>query len=211
VRTNGEGVPVFALDIDGTLGNYHKHFLWFAAMWLDKEMPGYNTINPGMPLYKFMGVTRARYREVKLAYRQGGLKRFMPAYDGASDLTQAIRKAKCEVWICTTRPYLRLDNIDPDTREWLRRNKIRYDAVLFGEDKYKELRRQAGSRVAAVFDDLPEQCELAARQRFTTYIRDQPYNRHYVPTIPVMGRVHSCWEIRELITKNLDVWRGGLR
>lgn len=207
MRTNGEGIPVFALDIDGTLGNYHSHFLRFAELWLDKEMPDVTAYNPGLPLWKFMRITRARYRECKLAYRQGGLKRWMPAYDGASDLTYAIRKLKCEVWICTTRPYLRLDNIDPDTREWLRRNKIHYDAVLFGDDKYKELRRQAGARVAAVFDDLPEQCEAAARERFVTYVRDQPYNRHYVPVMPVMGRVHSCWEIKELITSNIDQYR----
>lgn len=214
MRTNGHEVPIFALDIDGTLGDYHRHFLWFAERWLDKEMPDAKEINPGMPLWKFMGVTRARYREVKLAYRQGGLKRWMPAYDGASDLTYAIKRERAEVWICTTRPYLRLDNIDPDTREWLRRNDIQYDAVLFGEDKYRELSRQAGSprtrngRVVAVFDDLPEQAAKAVRLGFRTYLRDQPYNRHEAADrIQFAGRVYGCWEMMKVVRQCIDEWR----
>ena len=111
-------------------------------------MPKQDEINPGMRLHKFMGVTLRDYRECKLAYRQGGLKRFMPCYPGASELATALRRRGAEVWICTTRPYLRLDSIDPDTREWLRRNKIKYDAILYGDDKYRELKRQAGPRVA---------------------------------------------------------------
>lgn len=215
MRSNGDGIPVVALDLDGTLGNYHKHFLWFAELWLGKAMPDPWEFNPGMPLWKFMGVSRARYRECKLAYRQGGLKRFMPVYDGASDLTYAIKREKAEVWICTTRPYLRLDNIDPDTREWLRRNNIRYDAVLFGDDKYAELKRQAGSsrtgRVVVVFDDLPEQTAKAINLGFCTYIRDQPYNRHDhingVKFPEPTGRVHGCWDMIDVVRRRIKEWR----
>jgi hypothetical protein len=57
--------------------------------------------------------------------------------------------------VCTTRPYLHLDNIEPDTVEWLRRNRIPYDALLMGEHKYRDLRRQYGEQVAAVLDDDP--------------------------------------------------------
>lgn len=191
MHQNGDGRPVVALDIDGTLGDYHAHFLWFAERWFGREMPSATEFNPGLRLHKFMKVRLADYRQCKLAYRQGGLKRWMPVYDGASELTRAIQRAGAEVWICTTRPYLRLDNIDPDTREWLRRAGIRYDAVLFGEDKYRELKRQAGNRVAAIVDDLPELWAQAnaifmpddvARSSAAhwpgIYLRNQPYNFH---------------------------------
>lgn len=179
MRTNGDGKPVVALDIDGTLGDYHSHFLSFAANWIGKPMPSPADINPGLRLHKFMQVPLRTYRECKLAYRQGGLKRWMPCYDGASDLTRALRRAGSDVWICTTRPYLRLDNIDPDTREWLRRNKIQYDAVIYGDNKYHELKRQAGPRVAGIMEDLPE-LWAQARKLFPdafVVLRDQPYNR----------------------------------
>ena len=172
--------PIVALDIDGTLSDYHGWFLKFAELWVGKPMPDPHTINPGLPLYKFMGVSKATYRECKLAYRQGGMKRSMPCYTGARELTVGIRKAGGEVWITTTRPYLRLDNIDPDTRHWLRRNKIQYDGILYGEHKYRDLARNVGAdRVVGVLDDLPEMYEQADKLGLRPILRDQPYNRHF--------------------------------
>jgi phosphoglycolate phosphatase-like HAD superfamily hydrolase len=178
VRSSNGKRPVVGLDIDGTLGDYHGHFLKFAEGWIGKKMPRPDEINPGLPLHKFMAVSKQTYRQCKLAYRQGGLKRSMPAYDGARELTVAIRKTGAEVWIATTRPYLRLDNIDPDTRHWLRRNGIQYDAVLWGEHKYRDLVRQAGvERVVCVMDDLRELTTQATRLGMDAILRDQPYNR----------------------------------
>lgn len=185
MSNNGHGKPIVALDIDGTLGDYHGHFLAFAEGWFGKSFPSPTKVNPGLKLWEFMRVPLHEYRQCKLAYRQGGMKRTMPAYDGAADLTRVLRNEGAQVWICTTRPYMRLDNIDPDTREWLNRNGIEYDAVLFDEldvkySKYTELKRQAPGRVAAIADDLPE-LVVVARALFpssSVIVRNQPYNQH---------------------------------
>jgi hypothetical protein len=220
IRTNGNGKPVVALDIDGTLGDYHRNFLEFAdryfhsgcGSWL--EMAG-RVDNPGLPLWEWMGISKHDYREAKLAYRQGGWKRWMPCYEGVARMTSELRSAGAEVWICTTRPYLRLDNVDPDTREWLRRNRIQYDAVIFdpldeGFTKYDELLRQAGGRIAAIADDLPEMITAASEalqagpSHFVAPIlRDQPYNRH----VEYPRRATSCDEIMEFVMTDLNLWR----
>jgi hypothetical protein len=208
VRTNGEGVPVAALDIDGTLGDYHRHFLEFAEKWIGIPMPDPSEINPGMRLHKFMRVTLRTYRECKLAFRQGGFKRWMPVYPGAAELAADLRRAGAEVWICTTRPYLRLDNIDPDTREWLTRAGIGYDAVLFGENKYEELRRQAGQRVALVLEDLPELVDKAARlfPEADVWMRAQPYNA----THSYVCRTHDLGpDFRAEAVKSIKRWKDG--
>lgn len=212
MRGNGEGKPVVALDIDGTLGDYHTNFLEFAWRYFDRGPRTWDPakVNPGLPLWEFMGIALREYRDAKLAYRQGGWKRWMPVYPFAADLTEEIRSHNAEVWLCTTRPYLRLDNVDPDTREWLRRNRIQYDAVLFDplhpEDgsKYTELKRQAGSRVAAILDDLPEMIK-EAKQNFPDLhpiMRDQPYNRHVNHR-----RASSLGGAWEGIYDDLDRWR----
>jgi hypothetical protein len=134
----------------------------------------------GVPFYKHLGMSKAQYRKCKLAYRQGGMKRSMPCYPGARDLTIHIRNAGVQVWICTTRPYLRLDNIDPDTRHWLKRNGIQYDGVLFGEHKYRDLVKILGhERIVAVVDDLPEMMDQALDLGLTACLRTQPYNHGY--------------------------------
>lgn len=173
------GRPVIALDVDGTLGDYHRHFTIFAEQWTGRKMPDPEAINPGMPLHHHLGMSKATYRQCKLAYRQGGMKRSMPVYPGAADMVRAFRKAGAAVAICTTRPYLRLDNVDPDTRHWLRRNRIQYDWVLFGEHKYRQLARQIEpDSIIAVLDDLVALVQQAQSLGLPAWLRDQPYNRY---------------------------------
>lgn len=197
--------PVVALDIDGTLGDYHSHFLRFAQDWYGRPMPDPRDINPGMPLHKFMGTSKSTYRACKLAYRQGGLERSMPAYAGASELTRAIRKAGGEIWLCTTRPYLKMDTQSPNTVHWLRRNKIQYDHMLAGPHKYRDLKKQVGPRVVAVLDDLPDMIEQANGLGFWTMLRDQPYNRH----LNWHYRAIDLWQAQNTIVKQeLATWKG---
>ncbi len=149
--------PVVAVDIDGTLGDYHGHFLHFAEEWLNKrvDVRGYDG---STDLASWLDVDKETYRKIKLAYRQGGMKRSMPIFDGARSLIIELQTAGAEVWMTTTRPYLRLDNVDPDTREWLDRNQIPYDGLIYDEDKYKVLMEIVGrSRIVGVLDDDPEQ------------------------------------------------------
>jgi phosphoglycolate phosphatase-like HAD superfamily hydrolase len=212
MRTNGEGKPVVALDLDGTLGDYHQNFLEFATRYFGKTFPHPGTANPGLKLWDWMGISQRDYQDAKLAYRQGGWKRWMPCYLGAAELTLRIRSAGAEVWLCTTRPYLRLDNVDPDTREWLGRNRIQYDALLFDPahkddgTKYHELARQAGTRVASVVDDLPEMLQAASDARVpglsASILRDQPYNRH----LPHFKRAEDCGQIWGYVTEDLHRW-----
>ena len=159
-------VPIVAVDLDGTLGDYHSHFLGFVS--------DYFGLAPTPAKYdgterfrewceRVMGINEAGWHEVKLAYRQGGLKRTMPMFAGAVDLCKGIRAAGAELWLTTTRPYLRLDNVDPDTREWLRRNGVVYDGLLYDRDKYARLAASVEKgRVVAVVDDLGKQYDAAA-------------------------------------------------
>lgn len=219
MRSNGDGKPVVAVDIDGTLGDYHRNFIEFARRYFNDTESNWMRPNPGMPLWEHMGISQRDYRDAKLAYRQGGWKRWMPCYDLAPQMTNFIRNQGAEVWLCTTRPYLRLDNVDPDTREWLRRNKIQYDALLFDpaheEDgtKYDELARQAGDRVASIVDDLPEMITAAqaafantraGRLWLSPILREQPYNG----TFKWDRRATDLREVLDMVLSDIGVWRG---
>ncbi len=160
--------PLVAVDIDGTLGDYHGHFTKFAMAYLG--VPDDEPIHP----YNGRGTFRQwfcdtfeqderTWRDIKLAYRQGAQKRSMPIRDGAATVCKLIRSAGAELWLTTTRPYLRLDNIDPDTRAWLQRHGIIYDGLLYDEFKYKRLAEIVDKeRVVAVVDDLEEMWDAAA-------------------------------------------------
>lgn len=210
---NGHGKPVVALDIDGTLGDYHGHFLKFAEGYFGLEMPDPSAINRGLQLWEHMGVSQKDYRDCKLAYRQGGLKRTMPVYEGSEHLVWGLKAEGVEVWICTTRPYLRLDNIDPDTREWLSRNGLMRSEkdlrVVFGEDKYLELIRQVGlGRIVAIADDLTALTAQALGAGIPkAYLRDQPYNRVPSDKKRVGLRYADNQHLWGLLAADLEAWK----
>jgi uncharacterized HAD superfamily protein len=163
-RCSEHVLPVVAIDIDGTLADYHTHFLEFLARWVGCE-PNYGY--EGRQAFRdwvqeSYGIDVTTFRNAKLAYRQGGLKRLMPKYPMARELVSKL-SSRTEVWLTTTRPWERYDRVDPDTREWLRRQGIPFDALLYSGNKIKELTQQVSSnRIVAVLDDQVSQLDLAA-------------------------------------------------
>src|SRR4051812_7630860 len=117
--------PIVAVDIDGTLGDYHSHFLDFARNWIGLDGPEgkvEGTAAAQLGLYdgskqfrkwfeSAFGVDKTTYRLIKLAYRQGGMKRTMPPYPEMIFAVQQWKRAGAEVWVTTTRPFLRLDGV----------------------------------------------------------------------------------------------------
>lgn len=203
MKLNGDG-PIFGIDIDGTLGDYHSHFISFAEMWTGKTLPSAEEINPALPFSRFLGLSPSTYRNVKMAYRQGGMKRSMPCYAGARELTVTLRRSGAEVWICTTRPFNQLGNVDGDTRHWLKRNGIQFDNVLWGERKYIDLHKRVGERVVAILDDLPKMILQAEMLGIPAFCRDQPYNKHLEDQ---SRRAADLQEAQEHLSKALEAWR----
>jgi hypothetical protein len=168
--------PVIGLDVDGTVGKYHEHFLQFASGYFGIEI-SLEPYDGSVPLAKWIGVSKERYRQCKMAFRKGGLKRCMPVFDGAENFAKTVRKTGAMLIICTTRPFNMLDNIDPDTREWLKRNRIQHDDILHGERKYRDLARRFGSnRVVMVLEDLPEMIIQALESNCNPVIINRPHN-----------------------------------
>lgn len=208
--------PWVGIDIDGTLGDYHRHFLMCAEMFLQRPMPKPEEINPLMPLHKFIGVDKRKYREIKMAYRQGRWKRSMPVFPYARQMTLDLRRAGICISICTTRPFNQLGEVDADTRWWLRHHGIQHDLLIWGPHKYRDLTRAAGkNNIVAVIDDELEQMERCFRIGIPFYLRNQPYNQTHQLIAPHRGLRHSSIRVISLeeatnrILKDLEGWKSG--
>jgi len=205
---NREIKPVVAIDIDGTMGKYHAHFLVFASNYLNKRQMTHYVGN--QPFKEWFctnyNVTPEVWHDIKLAYRQGGLKRTMPVYSGAAELCNTVLREGAELWVTTTRPYIRHDNIDPDTRHWLARHRIRYDYLIYDGHKYKKLAQLVGAdRVCAVFDDLEEEL-TEARTLFgeqTPILRMNEFNKATVHT----PRATNLEMAGRLIRDRIRIWK----
>ena len=199
--------PIVAVDIDGTLGAYHQHFRQFAQLWTGRTLRwDWDPAFEGS-FSRALHMSKAQYRQCKLAFRQGGLKRAMPPFEDIRELTVHLRKAGAQVWICTTRPYNRFDSVDPDTRHWLRRNKLQWDGLLYGDTKYKDLVKIVGrDRVVAVYDDLPEQHEIAASLGLPAVMRCQEHNQWW-PWDKADSPVGTTQEALDHLMEYLSIWK----
>jgi phosphoglycolate phosphatase-like HAD superfamily hydrolase len=197
--------PIVGLDIDGTLGAYHEHFHSFAEGYLGRSLPRPEEFTGEKKFWQHLGLSRATYRKIKLAYRRGGLKRSMPVFDGASELSQSLRRRGAEVILCTTRPYLSLENVDEDTRHWTRRNKVVHDSIIWGERKYQELARLGRDRVVAVLEDEPLLVKQAQAAGLTAVMRDRPYNLHVTITHE-LAAAQNLQDASEILHTLLDEW-----
>lgn len=203
--------PIVAIDIDGTLGDYHSHFLKFAEAYLGRG-PKATAAYCGEVGFKewFCDVfdcDQATWQTIKLAYRQGAQKRSMPSYPDAKWLVDNLRWDDVEVWLTTTRPYLRLDGVDPDTRAWLERTGIEFDGLLYDEDKYNVLAdRVDPARVVAVLDDLPEMYDTAAQLfgKEIPILAKQPFNA----AVTRQNEAENLGVALSLIQDNLESWYG---
>jgi hypothetical protein len=191
--------PVVAIDIDGTLGAYHDHFTWFAELYLQSSLsPVYRNSDEG-EFSNALDLDKRVYRDIKLAYRQGGMKRSMPVFKNARKSIEAIRADNIAVWITTTRPWNRLDNIDPDTQFWINRNIGKVDGVVYGEDKYLDLIDIVGrERILGVVDDIPENVDRASSLGLRRVLMDGPHNLWYKGRAP---RIQSAVEIYNVVSK----------
>lgn len=203
--------PVVAVDIDGTLGDYHGHFARFAAGYTNESsqiLAHWLEYDGSVPYNEWLGMSKDEYRAIKLAYRQGGMKRTMPVYDDVRGMFDMLRREGAEIWITTTRPYLRLDNIDPDTREWCKRNGLEYDFLLYDEEKYVQLADRVGvDRVAAILEDDPEQIDMVDGLYKPGVIIQAwgPHNRH--PLARRNPGVASLSGARALVRDRLYEWK----
>ena len=173
-------LPVVAVDIDGTLAQYHQTFARFAWEYWNIRPRPIDAWDGVGEFEDYIRIDKAMYREAKLAFRQGGMKRSLPMYDDAKEFMQVLWGLPIEVWLTTTRPWMRHDSVDPDTRFWLARNGINFHHLIFDDNKYWKLKSIVGDgRVIAVVDDLPELL-VEAREAFgpdAPLLPQRPHNR----------------------------------
>lgn len=206
--------PVVGIDIDGTLGQYHAHFWDFLRMYLAVPCPDPTPIYDGRESFREWGmrnygIDERTWYDIKLAWRQGAGKRLMPIRRGAASFVRSIRDlaSEPEIWITTTRPYNRLDNVDPDSREWLRRHDVPFDHLLYDDDKYVTLSERVDpERVVAVLDDLPDMC-LAAAVAFgpnVPILMRTDFNLGVLDQVPFVANTYT--DATKMIHQRIKLW-----
>jgi len=128
-------------------------------------------------------------------------------YDGAAEMTRTIRaRTSARIIICTTRPFLSLDEVEPDTLHMLKRQGIQYDYVISGEHKYRDLVKLVGrERVVMVLEDQDDMLLQALSLGLPAVRAARVHNA--CSTVEVEAEVADLYEATELALKRLWVRR----
>lgn len=88
---------------------------------------------------KLDGLTIAEQEGIKKDFRRRGGFRDLPAVKGAQDGLAELRRMGYQVAFITARPYRQHKRLYADTVEWLKKNRIEYELLLFRRDKAEAL------------------------------------------------------------------------
>lgn len=195
--------PVVAVDIDGTLAQYHAFYTKFVAAYKDIPEDQMPQQWDGMGEFRdLLGLTQHEHHQMKVAFRAGGFKRWMPKFDGAFSIMTELKSLGCEIWVTTTRPWMRMDNVDTDTVEWCRRHGIEYHHILFDEDKYGRLVELVDpERIVGVLDDEWEQIERCEELRLPVSLRSTRWNFG----VTYQSMVDNLWDFGVLVEERVGV------
>lgn len=145
LHTIKEDDKVIAIDIDGVLGEYDKYFL----SWCRKH-EDVHAVSIGHLIESY---GRDVYNKCKDGYRKSGAKSKMPVKAGAKELTKFLHSKGYKVVVLSARPYKQYTRIWADTLEWLKKNDIEFDAIIFDRDKEDVLVERFDGRVKLFIDD----------------------------------------------------------
>ncbi len=154
--------PCAIVDIDGVLADYPRCF----EIWCEVNFfPGISRHDMQRLLREMPALNRA---DLKHKYRQSGVKADLPVLPGAREFLQLLRSRRnLKVILLTNRPYHQYYRIYPDTLEWLAKNDLPYDGIVWAQDKGVDALKLFKNICWAV-DDSEDQVANLRRAGITT-------------------------------------------
>ena len=117
---------VAVVDIDGVLNSYPKCFFDWAKVNCHVDWATMHQARQD-----------ARYTDIKQQYRLSGVKRNLAVLPGARDMLNLLKSQGHKIIIVTSRPDI--GTVHLDTKYWLEKNNLPFDAVIFGRVKPRAL------------------------------------------------------------------------
>lgn len=163
------------LDIDGVLADYRTGLL----QWINKNLPELQKLtehhlgrNDTWVDYKSMGISYREWLQVLETFRMSRGKVFIPTFDWADTFTQVMRAEGYFIVLLTSRPIDIYSNIYLDTVQWLQKNNLDYDLLLWCRNKSEMIFRNGliDRTLFAVDDELRHIQEYSALGMKTYWI-----------------------------------------
>jgi uncharacterized HAD superfamily protein len=184
---------VVACDLDGVIGDIVQQLLLFSHRKHGLSLAAADIVSENFDM-----CTPIRRDQLQKFFETDEFFRSLPVLPGSREALLRLRAAGCEIHIVTDRFWYR--EIDRDTTDWLTRNEIPFDSVIFARKVEKPHFAAQLSANWFIEDRLSNALLLSPVCR--VLLVDRPYNQGSTPE-SVM-RVHDISRAAEVITDTLN-------
>lgn len=192
-----ENKKICYLDLDGVLNNYPKcwlNFLWENypdRKFIREYINDLNKIKHQIP-YQV-------YKDLKWEYRESGYKENIPADTNAEMLCAKLNSMGFHICIITSRPIKEHPSLFKQTVNWLNKNHIYYDDLIFDEDKHISVLKRYPHLNFGV-EDHRYYANLVASWGYKMYLIDNKYNRGEIH--PNVRRLCNLDDLADTVWEN---------
>lgn len=164
---------IIGVDIDGVLADYPKSFIDYAEQetGLKFNIEKYNISGE---MAKIIGEEKAK--AIKHKYRISGQKRFIPIIKGVQEGLKILKKKGYKIVLLSARPIKQYKRIFSDTIEWLQKNKLVFDAILWDENKEDRVIKEF-PHMNFMIEDVLENANKIAKAGYKVFLINKPYNK----------------------------------
>ncbi len=178
------------IDIDGILASWPKTFINFVNEKTNNNFKSYKDLRNNLE--------RLLMFNLKEQYRLSGIKKEMDVLFDATKFTKFLKKENYSIIIVTARPYEKYFRIYSDTLNWLNKNNILYDAIIWKQEKEKYIIEHfKKENVAFCIDDDIDNINKLTTSGFKTF---------YIPNeLMFNNRKELKKEINNKLNKNTNI------
>lgn len=188
--SNKENIAI--LDIDGIIFPWPEVFLEFCK---EPIFLGANITSSPKDLFEFeKRFDLKKQLELKDAYRKSGIKATAQVVNGAVEFTHKLKQLGYTIILVTARPYKKYQRIYADTLQHLNSHNVKFDAIIWEEDKEKYLIENFPNAKFIVEDDSKNAIKLY-EAGFKVYLKNTIYNKKVSTENTTITRFNNFDEI----------------
>lgn len=176
---------IVGIDLDGVLAQYPEGWIHFVNM---VEKSNYQDLNEVKEKLSYR-----RYKNLKHQYRTSGFKETLSPRENASAFTNILKKSGYHIFILTSRPFETYEGLFKLTTNWLSRNDICYDGIIFGNDKHIKIVSNFPT-LNFMVEDHSGFANLVAKWGYQVYLINTQYNEKS-SILPRVKRIDDLMDI----------------
>ncbi len=169
---------ILCIDIDGVIADYPRSFINFIESKINKKVIiNFTEYKLYDIIQKATGLSKKKIEKLKHEYRITGYKRSISLIKDAKKYINLLAK-EYTIVLLSARPYEKYPRIFSDTIFWLKKNRIKYNAILWDVKKEERMLKELPHTLYMI-EDCGENAIKIAINKKKVILLNKDYNQNF--------------------------------